>query len=133
MRLRITAGIVILMAIICAGTVAARVNNNVGTDKQWTVTNFPNAILVKDTVVMGPVLIVHDSAKMARGEACTTFYRFKPGVGPQEELVSFHCRPREGSTQEETTFTLEAHGPGCKRLVEYQIGGDPEAHGVPTK
>ena len=107
MRARITVGVVILIGIVSAGTLAARVNNNVGVDKQWTVTNFPDPVLVKDTVVMGPVLIVHDSAKMAKGEACTTFYRFKPGTGPQEELVSFHCRPRQGYTVEETTFTLE--------------------------
>jgi hypothetical protein len=133
MRTRITVGVVVLVGIIGAVSVAARVNNNVGTDKQWTVTNFPDPVLVKDTVVMGPVLIVHDSAKMARGEACTTFYRFRPGTGPQEELVSFHCRPRQGASVEETTFTLQSTGPGCKRLVEYQIGGDAEAHGVPAK
>jgi len=133
MRSRLTVGIVVLMGIIGAVTVAARVNNNVGIDKQWTVTNFPEPVLVKDTMVMGPVLIVHDSAKMAKGEACTTFYRFKPGVGPQEALVSFHCRPRQAYAVDETTFTLESNGPGCKRLVEYQIGGDAEAHGIPGK
>jgi len=133
MRSRITVGVVILVGIISAGTVAARVNSNVGTDRQWTVTNFPDPVLVKDTIVMGPVLIVHDSAKMAKGEACTTFYRFKPGVGPQEVLVSFHCRPRQGYMVDETTFTLEGNGPGCKRLIEYQISGDAEAHGVPSK
>jgi len=79
------------------------------------------------------VLIVHDSNKMARGEACTTFYRFKSGKGPTDEIVSFHCRPRQATLAETTTFTTESTEPGCKRLVEYQIGGDAEAHGVPVK
>jgi hypothetical protein len=30
-------------------------------------------------------------------------------------------------------FTTVSTEPGCKRLVEYQIGGDAEAHGVPVK
>ena len=36
---------------------------------------------------MGPYLIVHDDAKMERGEPCTTFYRFDPAKGPQEEVA----------------------------------------------
>jgi urease beta subunit len=84
-------------------------------------------------VVMGPVLIVHDSDKMARGEACTTFYRFKPGTGPTDEIVSFHCRRARPTRAETTTFTTVYTEPGCKRLVEYQIGGDAEVHGVPFK
>jgi len=133
MRSRIIVGVVVLTALIGAGTLAARGIPNVGADKQWTLTNFQDPVRVKDTLVMGPVLIVHDSNKMARGEPCTTFYRFKPGVGPQEELVSFHCRPRQGHLVETTTFTTVASDPGCKRLVEYQIAGDAEAHGVPLK
>jgi hypothetical protein len=132
MRSRIIVGFVVLAALAGAGTLVA-LPNNVGIDKQWAATNFPDPVLVKNTVVMGPVMIVHDSAKMARGEPCTTFYRFKPGVGPQEELVSFHCRPRQGYTVDQTTFTYVSSAPGCKRLIEYQIGGDAEAHGVPIK
>jgi hypothetical protein len=87
-----------------------------------------------DQVVMGPVLIVHDADKMARGEACTTFYRFVPGKGPKEELVSFHCRPHMRERVAETTFSYaDTPNIGCKRLVTYQIAGDDEAHGVPEK
>ena len=133
MRSRIIVGVVVLTAVVGAGTLAARGTIDVGRNKQWAVTNFADPVLVKGTIVMGPVLIVHDSNKMARGEACTTFYRFKPGVGQGEELVSFHCRPRQGQLVEQTTFTTVPTGTACKRLVEYQIGGDAEAHGVPSK
>jgi len=130
MRSRIIVGIVALMAVAGVATLVA---GDVGRDTQWTLTNFQDPVLVKDTVVMGPVLIVHDSVKMARGEACTTFYRFKPGVGKQEELVSFHCQPRAASPIESTTFSTVSSDVGCKRLVEYQIAGDSEAHGVPAR
>ena len=133
MRARIAIGVIGLMAVIGAGTVAAGGTNGVGTDKQWSIVNFADPVQILDRIVMGPVLIVHDSDKMARGEPCTTFYRFKPRVGAQEELVSFHCRPRQANLVETTTFTTVNTEPGCKRLVEYQIGGDAEAHGVPLK
>ena len=132
MRSRIVVGVIVLTALIGAGTLAAR-GSDVSTNKQWAITNFPDPIMVKGTLIMGPVLVVHDSDKMARGEACTTFYRFKPGVGQQEELVSFHCRPRQSNLVEQTTFTTVSIDPGCKKLVEYQIAGDAEAHGVPLK
>ncbi len=131
MRTRILVGVIALTAAVGTVTLAAR--GHVGMDKQWSITNFPDPVLVKDTLVMGPVLIVHDSEKMSRGEPCTTFYRFKPGAGQKEELVSFHCRPRQAHAVDTTTFTTVATEPGCKRLVEYQIAGDAEAHGVPAK
>lgn len=133
MRTRIIAGVIVLTALIGGGTLVAGGSSYVGQDKQWTVTNFADPVWVANKLVMGPVLVVHDSNKMARGEACTTFYRFKPGVGAQEEIVSFHCRPRQGRLVEETTFTSVSTEPGCKRLVEYQIAGDAEAHGVPVR
>jgi hypothetical protein len=82
---------------------------------------------------MGPVLIVHDDAKMAQGLPCTTFYRFDPAKGPKEELVSFHCRPIRRVAADHTTLTAVKTASGCPRMTEYQIGGDAEAHGIPTK
>jgi hypothetical protein len=33
----------------------------------------------------------------------------------------------------QTTLNIVDTPSGCKRLVEYQIGGDSEAHGIPAK
>ena len=133
MRTRMIVGVIGVMALVGAATLAARGFDTVRADKQWSIVNFADPTWVANTLVMGPVLIVHDSDKMARGEACTTFYRFKAGKGPTDEIVSFHCRPRQGTLAETTTFTTVSTEPGCKRLVEYQIGGDAEVHGVPVK
>lgn len=132
MRTRIIVGVTLLAALLGVGTFASRAGE-VGGSRQWTVTNFPDAVRVKDALVMGPVLIVHDDAKMAQGKACTTFYRFVPGKGPQEELVSFHCLPVQRTAVDHTTFTTIPSPVGCKRLTEYQIAGDSEGHGIPTK
>ena len=133
MRSRILVGTFLLVAFIGAGTLAARGNSFVNSDTQWSIVNFAEPVLVKGQFVMGPVLIVHDSAKMARGEACTTFYRFDPASGPKEELVSFHCIPRHTKSVATTTLTTLSNEPGCKKLVEYQIAGDSEAHGIPAR
>jgi len=132
MRARIIVGIAVVVALLGVGAFASRAGDVAGS-RQWTIVNFPDPVLVKDQILMGPVLIVHDSDKMSRGQACTTFYRFDPGKGPKEELVSFHCRPDARSVVAETTFTYVNTEAGCKRLIEYQIAGDAEAHGVPTK
>jgi len=132
MRARIIVGVAVVVALLGVGAFASRAGDVAGA-RQWTVVNFADAVLVKDQFVMGPVLIVHDSDKMSRGQACTTFYRFEPGKGPKEEIVSFHCRPDIAGVVPETTFTYETSPLGCKRLTAYQIGGDAEVHYVPTK
>src|SRR6185436_10267882 len=78
MKTRIIVGVLLLMAVFGVGTYASRAGDVAGS-RQWTIVNFAEPVQVKDAVLMGPVLIVHDDAKMSKGETCTTFYRFKPG------------------------------------------------------
>jgi hypothetical protein len=100
-------------------------------DKQWSIATFNETVRVNGRYVAGPVLIVHDTKKMADGQPCTTIYRFDPAFGPKEELVSFHCIPKRANRVETTTFKTVVTEPGVKTLVEYQIAGDDEAHGIP--
>jgi hypothetical protein len=77
-------------------------------------------VLVADRIPMGPYLIVHDGTKMARGEPCTSFYRFDPVKGRQEAVLSFHCTPARRNLVD--TFTLTQTtiaGLGIKRVTEY--------------
>lgn len=132
MRSRILVVSVVLIGLLGVGALASHAGDIAGA-RQWSIVNFPEPVLVKDQVVMGSVLIVHDSEKMARGEACTRFYRFERGVGPKEEIVSFHCKPVARAAVAQTTFAVVDSPAGCKRLTEYQIAGDTEAHGIPAK
>jgi hypothetical protein len=128
MRSRIIVGALLLVGAFSAATLATT-----SATKQWSIVNFPDPLQVANELVMGPVLIVHDDVKMAEGEPCTTFYRFDPKRGPQEALVSFHCTPVQRGVAATTTFTVVPKANGCKRLVEYQIAGDAEGHGIPSK
>jgi hypothetical protein len=131
MKTRIIVGVTLLIAVLGLGTYASRAGEVAGRS-QWTLVNLREPLQVKDQIVMGPVLIVHDDAKMARGLPCTTFFRFDPATGPKEELVSFHCKPMPRAVADQTTFNVVNTG-GCKRMTDYQIAGDPEAHGIPVK
>src|SRR5262245_27210122 len=128
MRLRI-----LFRGVLLVGVVGTAMAAGAATTRQWSLVNFPDPVLVANRFVMGPVLIVHDEAKMARGEPCTTFYRFEPGKGAKEALVSFHCIPAQREVAETTVLSIVSTGPGCKRLSAYQIAGDGELHGVPQQ
>jgi hypothetical protein len=86
-------------------------------------------------VLTGTYIVVHDETKMARGEPCTTFYRLHPNAAA-EVALSFHCIPRQRPLASETTIVT---APSIRttaatpivELLEYQIAGDSEAHGLP--
>jgi hypothetical protein len=96
------------------------------------VINLPGPTLIVDTFVQGSVLVEHDEARMARGEPCTAIYRFTPGKGRGEELVSFHCKPRRNAGPDRFALATTRDSVGTRVLLEYQFAGDEEAHGVPT-
>src|SRR5580765_6291519 len=92
MRSRIIVGSLLLLGVFVAGTIATS-GDGVAPPRQWGIATFTDPVLVTDQILMGSYLIVHDDAKMERGEACTSFYRFDAVKGPQEEVLSFHCTP----------------------------------------
>jgi len=134
MRSRIIVGSLLLLGALAAGTIATS-GDGVAPPRQWANANLVDPVLVTDQMLMGRYLIVHDDAKMARGEACTTFYRFDSVRGPQEEVASFHCSPayRKVAGTLTLTQTDPVVGAGIARLTEYQFAGDCEAHGIPAK
>jgi len=134
MRSRIIVGSLLLLGLFAVGTVATS-GDGVAAPRQWAITNFMDPVLVSDQILIGPYLIVHDDAKMERGEACTSFYRFDPAKGPQEEILSFHCTPATRPPAGKLTLTKSERksAVGIARLTEYQFAGDCEAHGIPTK
>ena len=133
MKARIIVGALIVVGLLGVGTFASRGGADVSGPRQWTIVNFVDPVSVQGRLVMGPVMIVHDHEKMAGGEACTTFYRFDPSRGPREEIVSFHCTPVQRSVALSTTLVENGRDTTCKKLVEFQIAGESEAHAIPEK
>jgi hypothetical protein len=134
MRSRILVAAFLFAAAQLSSTGAVRASTQAGTE-QWAITYLAEPTLIGSTIVQGPVLFVHDGAKMARGEPCTTIRLFEPGKGPAEELVSFHCIPKARRVVGKFTITTKPNlelGFGCI-LTEYQFAGDAEGHGVPVQ
>lgn len=127
MRSRIIVGSLVLAAL--AAVAVAR--SSADPTLKWAVVNLKDTTSIAGAFVSGPVVFVHDDAKMANGGPCTSVHRFVPGKGPAEELVAFHCKPRWGKAPDRFTTAI-AHPPnGPGMLTEYQFAGDKEAHGVP--
>lgn len=130
MRSRMLVGTLMLLASLACGWAVASAANPVA---KWAIVQLTETTTIAGAFVSGPVMFVHDDAKMARGEPCTGVYRFVPGKGPAEQIVAFHCTPRWGSAPAQfTTATTRVVG-NPPILTEYQFAGDAEAHGIPAK
>ena len=145
MRSHIIFGVLLALGILSVATFATS-DAGVSPVRQWAIVRFNRTTDVSGTLLnAGEYLIVHDAEKMARGDACTTFYSFgETGNGAQEEAVSFRCIPREREVVGRTRLTLtpvpgDTHG--CTyswgwtmdKLTEYQFAADSEGHGVPDR
>ena len=99
--------------------------------RRTTTVRFLKTTIVAGAFVQGTVVFEHDDEKMSRGEPCTTVYRFKSTDELGEPIVSFMCVPRERpyATKFEATIVQGISWPD--RLLEYQIAGETEGHGVP--
>lgn len=129
MQIRMFVGAAAVLATVVVGSVGTRIFAE--PSLKWALVNLKDTTSIAGVFVSGPVMFLHDDARMARGEPCTSVYRFVPGKGPGEEIVSFHCKPR-WTKAPKGFISATIHSPyGPRVLTEYQFAGDEEAHGVP--
>lgn len=134
MRFRIVLAISVLVGVVGTSAVATSGDRG-GASRQWAAVYLSEPTLIGDTIVQGPVLFIHDEAKMARGEPCTTVQLFEPAQGPLQEIASFHCIPTPRGVVHSFTVRTKPNtemGIGCV-LTEYQFAGESEGHGVPLR
>jgi hypothetical protein len=127
MRSKLFIGAALVMGFLAASTLDAVPM------RRAAVVRFLKPTIVAGAFLQGTVVIEHDDAKMARGEPCTTIYRFKSDSEYGEPLVSFMCVPHDRplATKFEATIVSSVSWPD--RLLDYQIAGEREGHGVPQK
>ena len=102
--------------------------------RQWAIVNFPDPVMVQRNLLMGSYLVVHDDARMAKGEPCTSIYRFVPGRGPKALEVEFMCKPEERTVCDKTTFAIRRNAAtGFNEFAWYQFAGDSEIHRIPVR
>ena len=128
MRTKVLIGTMLLAGALGASTLAA-----FAPAKQAMALHFLRPTIVAGAAIMGPVVFEHDDEKMARGEPCTTVYRYDHKQQDRGEvIVQFMCTPHERpvATKFEAICDRGA-GTGPDRLLEYQFPGETEGHGVP--
>ena len=128
MRSRIIVGSLVMFACIAAASVT---RTSADPALKWAPVNLVDTTLIAGRFVSGPVVFVHDDARMAAGEPCTSVHRFEPGKGVGEELVAFHCTPRWGKAPDKFTQAVTTRPDGLRVMTEYQFAGDEEAHAIP--
>ncbi|MEO5741112.1 MAG: hypothetical protein ABIS29_11005 [Vicinamibacterales bacterium] len=122
----VLAGAVAISTLAAAGLPSSR---KVG------VFNFTRPTVIAGAMVSGHVVIAHDDAKMARGEACTTVYHYdrKAVTRQGDEIVSFHCRPTARPLATTAQVRSERSISSPDHLLEYQLAGETEGHIVPSR
>jgi len=123
----------VVLAVVAFTMAAVAASGDAPGRRQWAAVYLEQPTLIGSTFVQGPVVFVHDDGKMARGEPCTGVLLFEPGIGPSEEIASFHCTPVRRPVANRFRVTTRPNtelGFGCV-LTEYQFAGDAEGHGVP--
>ncbi len=128
MRSRIIVGSLVMFASLAALSVTRTAADPA---IKWASVNLVDTTLIAGAFVSGPVVFVHDDARMAAGEPCTSVHRFVPGKGVGEEIVAFHCKPRWGEAPERFTQAVTNTPEGLRVMTEYQFAGDKEAHAIP--
>ena len=119
---------------VAALAMATLAGASAATARRQALVHFINPTQVAGSWVLGHVVIEHDDEKMARGEACTTLYRYdrKAPLGQGKPLVAFHCNPSARPAASSPQVRSQSSPTGLSRLIEYQLTGEVEAHGVPT-
>lgn len=127
MRPRYIVGSLVLLGIALAGSRTAA-----DPALKWAIVNLTDATVIAGAFVSGPVVFVHDDAKMARGGPCTSVHEFDAKKGLGKEVVAFHCKPRWTKAPARFTQATATRPDGPRVMTEYQFAGDEEAHGIPT-
>jgi hypothetical protein len=131
MSSQVTVTMVLLVGAL-ASTAVATTGDRGAPPLQRAIVNFEHPTKVSTEILMGHYLVVHDEARMARGERCTWLYRVETPRGSQEEAVSFSCIPHARTVVDRFTTATEWDAAlGVYTLTEYQFAGDSEGHGVP--
>ncbi len=126
MRTKVIVGALLFVAVVAVSALGA------APTRRASVVRFLKPTIVAGAAVLGPVVFEHDDARMARGEACTKVFRYDSRQKARGELiVEFHCTPKDRpvATKFEATMIKSPLGPD--RLIEYQLSGESEGHGVP--
>jgi hypothetical protein len=127
MRTRTVVGTLLVFAAVGVSILGA------APTRRAVAVTFTQPTIIAGVFVNDTVVFEHDDGKMARGEPCTTVYKYdRKQKDRGDVLVAFMCIPRARPVAEKFEAIISRIDIGGTRmLVEYQFAGDNEGHGVP--
>ncbi len=96
------------------------------------VVEFTETVRLREVLLRGQYLVVHDEEKMFRGLPCTYVYRGKERI--DDNLVTaFHCihAERQQVSSFKVTFARRVTPSGVAEIAEIQFAGSKDGHIVP--
>ncbi|HXG67425.1 MAG TPA: hypothetical protein VNO70_20135 [Blastocatellia bacterium] len=96
--------------------------------KEQATVRFNEMVKLRDVLLKGDYLFVHDDERMAQGEACLYVYTTDGKL-----VVSFHCRPvkREALQRFKVRLSRRVSVFDIPEITEVQFAGSAKAHQVP--
>jgi len=125
---------ILLATAVTTGIAMAQNKKACAPRHESAVVEFPQTVMVNAVFLRGSYLVIHDEARMAKGENCTYIYEYTDKQ--QGRLVtSFHCTPVERERVSQFTVLLAPLGQspgGIRRVTAIQFAGSTEAHQLPA-
>ena len=103
--------------------------------KESAVVEFTNTVKLMGVLLRGQYLIVHDEARMAKGEACTYVYRGK-AENTDKLVTSFHCTHMDRVKTDNIKISYSNYGGKpyeTPEILEIQFAGSADGHRVPNR
>ena len=118
--------------LMLSGNLLSSGSSAAATRLESAVVEFTENVKVREVILRGEYLFVHDEEKMAKGEPCTYIYR-----GKQQDdgklVASFHCIhvDREMVSEFKATISKRVTPYDVAELTEIQFAGSKDGHRVP--
>src|SRR5262249_39402478 len=125
---------ILLAAAVTTGIAMAQNKKAAAPRNESAVVGFPQTVMVNGVFLRGRYLVIHDEARMARGENCTYIYEYTDKERGRL-VTSFHCTPLERERVSEFTVLLAPIGQspaGIRKVTAIQFAGSTEAHQLPA-
>lgn len=124
-----------ILAGALAAAIAVAVSAGNAPKKESAIVEFSNTVKLMGVLLRGQYLIVHDEARMAKGEACTYVYRGK-AENADKLVTSFHCTHMDRVKTDKLKISYTNYGGKpyeTPEVIEIQFAGSADGHRVPGK
>jgi hypothetical protein len=119
-----------IFALILTGVFTAPTTTGAA-GKERARVQFTETVKLRDVLLRGDYLVVHDDSAMAKGNPCLSIYR-GDSESPEKLVVAYHCRHVvRNRTDSFLIRTSRARSFELPEVTEIQFAGTIDGHQVP--